>query len=130
MVIIDTSVWIDFFNGSCNEETIKLEGLKQKKVDIFTTGLIITEILCGVKDNEILEELKEKLLKLPFVNPCYPETYINSALIYRKGRKKRITIRKTIDFLIAQLAIENGLYLLHKDNDFNKIATFTKLNIY
>ncbi len=124
MVIIDTSVWIDFFNGSCNEETIKLEGLKQKKVDIFTTGLIITEILCGVKDNEILEELKEKLLKLPFVNPFYPETYINSALIYRKGRKKGITIRKTIDFLIAQLAIENGLYLLHKDNDF------TKLNIY
>jgi len=130
MVIVDTSVWIDFFNGNCNGETLKLEGLKQKRVDIFTTGLIITEILCGIKDNKMLEELKEKLLKLPFVNPCYPSTYINSALIYRKGRKKGITIRKTIDFLIAQLAIENGLYLLHKDDDFNKIATFTELKIY
>lgn len=119
-----------FFNGNCNEETLKLEGLKQKRVDTFTTGLIITEILCGIKDNRMLEEVKEKLLKLPFVNPCNPSTYINSALIYRKGKKKGTTIRKTIDFLIMQPAIENCLYLIHKDYDFNKIATFTELKIY
>ena len=130
MVIIDTSVWIDFLNGSYNEKTIKLKDLKQKGIDIFTTGLIITEILCGIKDNNMFEIVKEKLLKLPFANPSYPLTYINAAIIYKEGRRKGITIRKTIDFLIAQIAIENNLHLLHKDSDFDKIASFTKLRIY
>ncbi|MCL4418412.1 MAG: PIN domain nuclease [Actinobacteria bacterium] len=130
MVIVDTSVWIDFLKGIENKKTQKLSSLEDQKIDIYTTGLIISEILSGIKSNVIFKELESKLLNLQIVNPIYPSTYINAATIYRDGRKQGITIRKMIDCLIAQLAIENSLFLLHKDEDFDKIATFTNLKIY
>ena len=130
MVIIDTSVWIDFFNGKENEYVYKLEELKEKDIDIFITGIIVTEILSGFKEDRDIK-LTTKLLKnLPVANPIYPETYIKAASIYQTGRKKGITVRKIVDCLIAQIAIENNLLLLHKDEDFNQIASFTNLKIY
>jgi predicted nucleic acid-binding protein len=130
MVIVDTSVWIDFFKGIDNKKTQMLSSLEAQKMDIYTTGLIISEILGSVKNNVIFRELESKLLNLQAVNPIYPSTYINAAIIYGDGRKQGIIIRKMIDCLIAQLAIENSLYLLHKDEDFDKIATFTSLKIF
>jgi len=130
MVIVDTSVWIDYFNGRYNKFTEKLEDLEKKKYDIFTTGIIITEILSGIRSSKDYKIIKEKLLQLPYVNLIYPSTYIESALIFKKGKKTGITIRKIIDCLIAQLAIENGLLLLHHDKNFDRIATFSKLKIY
>ena len=130
MVIVDTSVWIDFFNGKENECVYKLESLKEKDIDIFTTGIIVTEILSGFKEERDVNLAAELLKNLPFVNPVYPDTYIKAASIYRTGRRKGITIRKIIDCLIAQSAIENNLLLLHKDEDFNQIAGFTELKIY
>jgi len=130
MVIVDTSVWIDFFNGKENEYVYKLESLKEKDIDIFTTGIIVTEILSGFKEERDVNLAAELLKNLPFVNPVYPDTYIKAASIYRTGRRKGITIRKIIDCLIAQSAIENNLLLLHKDEDFNQIAGFTELKIY
>lgn len=130
MVIVDTSVWIDYFNGRYNKFTEKLADLEKKKYDIFTTGIIITEILSGIRSSKDYKIIKEKLLQLSYVNLIYPSTYIESALIFKKGKKTGITIRKIIDCLIAQLAIENGLLLLHHDKDFDRIATFSKLKIY
>jgi len=130
MVIVDTSVWIDYFNGRYNKFTEKLADLEKKKYDIFTTGIIITEILSGIRSSKDYKIIKEKLLQLSYVNLIYPSTYIESALIFKKGKKTGITIRKIIDCLIAQLAIENSLLLLHHDKDFDRIATFSKLKIY
>lgn len=130
MVIVDTSVWIDFFNGKENEYVYKLESLKEKDIDVFTTGIIVTEILSGFKEERDIKLTTELLKNLPVVNTAYPETYLNAALIYRTGRKKGITVRKIIDCLIAQIALENNLLLLHKDEDFNRIASFTGLKIY
>ena len=130
MVIVDTSVWIDYFNGRYNKFTEKLADLEKKKYDIFTTGIIITEILSGIRSSKDYKIIKEKLLQLSYVNLIYPSTYIESALIFKKGKKTGITIRKIIDCLIAQLAIENGLLLLHHDKDFDRIATFSKLKVY
>ena len=130
MVIVDTSVWVDYFNGRYNKFTEKLADLGKKKYDIFTTGIIITEILSGIRNSKDYKIIKEKLLQLPYVKLIYPSTYIESALIFKKGKKTGITIRKIIDCLIAQLAIENGLLLLHHDKDFDRIATFSKLKIY
>ena len=130
MVIVDTSVWVDFFNGEYNSFTEKLANLEDEGIDIFTSGIILTEVLSWIKSDNVLEMVKEKLLQLPFVNPNYPSTYINSALIFRKCRRRGITIRKHIDCLIAQLAIENRLFLLHNDKDFDRIAAFSELKIY
>jgi len=130
MVIVDTSVWIDFFNGKENEYVYKLESLMEKDIDIFTTGIIVTELLSGFKEERDIKTASELLKNLLFVNPVYPDTYIKAASIYRTGRRKGITIRKIIDCLIAQTAIENNLLLLHKDEDFNQIAGFSGLKIY
>ena len=130
MVIVDTSVWIDYFNGRYNKFTEKLADLEKEKYDIFTTGIIITEILSGIRSSKDYKIIKEKLLQLSYVNLIYPSTYMESALIFKKGKKTGITIRKIIDCLIAQLAIENSLLLLHHDKDFDRIATFSKLKIY
>ncbi|MCE5330217.1 hypothetical protein LLG07_07815 [bacterium] len=70
------------------------------------------------------------LKNLPVVNPVYPETYVKAASIYQAGRQKGITVRKIIDCLITQIAIENNLLFLHKDEDFNQIASFMELKIY
>jgi len=77
--------------------------------------------LQGVKNDFKYKEIKKFLLALPIFFPK-KETYIKAAEIYRKCRKTGITIRSTVDCLIAQIAIENDLILLHKDRDFDKIA--------
>lgn len=130
MVIVDTSVWIDFFNNAASLEIEKLSNLGKKNMDIFTCGIIITEILSGVKNKKEKDLLKENFLQLRPVEPVYPETYIKAASIFSEGRKKGITIRKTVDCIIAQLAIENDLYILHKDIDYERISSFTKLKVY
>ena len=88
MVIVDTSVWIDYFNGRYNKFTEKLANLEKKKYDIFTTGIIITEILSGIRSSKDYKIIKEKLLQLSYVNLIYPSTYIESALIFKKVRKQ------------------------------------------
>ena len=130
MVIVDTSVWINYFRGISNETTDKIESLGKNNLDLYTTGIIVTEILAGLRNEDTFRQIKTELSHLYHVDPRYPETYISTANIYRKGRSSGITIRKMIDCLIAQVAIENGLFLLHDDEDFIKIAAFTDLKIY
>ena len=130
MVIVDTSVWINYFRGISNETTDKIESLEKNNLDLYTTGIIVTEILAGLRNEDTFRQIKTELSHLFHADPRYPETYISAANIYRKGRSLGITIRKMIDCLIAQIAIENDLLLLHDDEDFIKIATFTDLKIY
>jgi predicted nucleic acid-binding protein len=130
MVIVDTSVWINYFRGISNETTDKIESLEKNNLDLYTTGIIVTEILAGLRNEDTFRQIKTELSHLFHADPIYPETYISAANIYRKGRSRGITIRKMIDCLIAQVAIENGLFLLHDDEDFIKIAAFTDLKIY
>lgn len=131
MILIDSSVWIDFFNGTPCSETDSLDQILRSNSETpAITGLIMTEILQGVKNDKRFDELKEYLSSLVILNPRGIETSINAAEIYRECRKNGKTVRSTIDCYIAAIAIENRCNLLHKDRDYNIIAGYYPLNIF
>lgn len=130
MVLIDSSVWINFFNGSETEAVHIFEDLIAAEEDVCVSGYILTEVLKGFRDDRSFESARRQLLKLTIFDLTVPDSYIKAAQLYRKCRKQGITIRRTADCIIAQTAIENKLFLLHDDADFNKIAQVCPLKIY
>ena len=130
MVLIDSSVWINFFNGSETESVQTLEDLIAAEEDVCISGYILTEVLQGFRDDRSFETVRRQLLKLTIFDLNVPDSYIKAAQLYRKCRKQGITIRRTADCIIAQSAIENKLFLLHDDADFDKIAGVCSLKIY
>ena len=130
MVLIDSSVWINFFNGSETESVQTLENLIAAEEDVCISGYILTEVLQGFRDDRAFETVRRQLLKLTIFDLNVPDSYIKAAQLYRRCRKQGITIRRTADCIIAQSAIENKLFLLHDDVDFDKIAQVCPLKIY
>jgi hypothetical protein len=130
MVLIDSSVWINFFNGSETESVQTLEDLIAAEEDVCISGYILTEVLQGFRDDRSFETVRRQLLKLTILDLNVPDSYIKAAQLYRRCRKQGITIRRTADCIIAQTAIENKLFLLHDDADFDKIAQVCPLKIY
>ncbi len=120
MILVDSSVWIDFFNGYSSPQAVKLRGLIASGKEIAVTGIIAAEVLSGFKDEKTFEEVKDTFLKIPQI-PHGFESHIEAAKLYRELRSKGITIRSIIDCLIAAVAIANNLELLCKDRDFVKI---------
>lgn len=129
MILVDTSVWIDFFRGRDTPYRRALHELIVGEEDLCITGIILTEILQGIKDDRANRETKEYLLEFPIYHPSGITTYIEAADIYRQCMRKGKTVRKTIDCLIASVAIENDLMLLHNDSDFDHIAECTALRV-
>jgi hypothetical protein len=129
MILVDTSVWIDFLNGTGSRQRRTLHRLIEEEEDISITEIILTEILQGVKNEKDFKVLKKQFLEFPIYKPSGTDTYLEAAQIYRSCRKKGKTVRKTIDCIIAAVCIENGLTLLHKDGDFDMIKSCTSLKV-
>lgn len=126
MIVVDTSVWIDFFRGYKSP----LHQLIEEEEDLALTEIIITEILQGIKKDKDYKKLKPFLLEFPILQPKGLETYLSAAQIFRNCRKKGKTIRKTVDCIIAAICIENKQALLHSDSDFDQIASCTDLKCF
>lgn len=117
MILVDTSVWIDYFNGVGNPETDRLDAaLAEGSVAIG--DLIFLEILQGIRDDGQYRRTKESLLALEQYEMFGREIAFKCADNYRELRKKGITVRKTADVIIATFCIEEGLPLLFLDRDF------------
>ncbi len=129
MILVDTSVWIDFLCGRDNKYYRTLYELIEDGEDIALTGIIITEILQGIRNDKDANRTKEYLLRFPIYNPD-TDTYILCAQIYKECQKQGKTVRKTIDCLIAAVAMENDLVLFHNDRDFDSIAACCELKVY
>lgn len=117
MVLVDTTVWIDFFSANLTPQVEALEKLIAEREDICLCGVILTEILQGIRDDAEFKKTKNLLANLVFLPMPY-SAYLSSAEIYRGLRRKGITIRKSVDCMIAAVAIENDIPLLHNDKDF------------
>lgn len=128
MVLVDTSVWIDFFNGIETELTQKFELLIRKSEDICISGIVFTEILQGIGSDKQFAAVHRALCDLVYLEMT-SDTYLLSAQIYRKCRKKGITVRKTIDCMIAATCIDNSASILHNDRDFDHIAKVAPLRV-
>lgn len=120
-ILVDTSVWVDFFNGSVNPTAEALVRLIDKEIEILTCGVIVAEFLQGIRDRNKLPTLIGHFQDMDWLTPTEPETYIRAAAMFRKLRSQGITIRSTIDCLIVQLADENNAMVLSKDRDFDLI---------
>ena len=117
MIMVDSSVWIDFFNGVENVETNKLDEMLGLE-EIATGDLIITEVLQGFRSDKDFKVAKNILTSLTVFEMLGEKLAIKSASNFRKLRKKGITIRKTVDVIIATYCIENKIPLLFTDKDF------------
>ncbi|MCD9025592.1 type II toxin-antitoxin system VapC family toxin [Cohnella silvisoli] len=129
MIMVDTSVWIDFFNGVESSEKEQLRKLIVSEANIAITDIILTEVLQGIRDNKNYDHVKLTLMQLNIVHAIPLDTYIHAADIYRTCRDKGFTIRKTNDCLIAAVTIESESHLLHKDKDFTAISQCVNLRL-
>ncbi|HHH18954.1 MAG TPA: PIN domain nuclease [Campylobacterales bacterium] len=121
MYLVDTSVLIDFFKGIENSKTRKLEQIIQYKIPFGISALTYQEVLQGAKDQKEFDTLNQYLSTQHIYYPPQ-ESYEQAARIFFQCRKSGVTIRSTIDALIATTAIEYRLILLAKDKDFDNMA--------
>lgn len=128
MVLVDTTVWIDFFGNRPEPHVLALDELLKGEADLCLCGVILTEILQGIRSDSDYRKTRDYLSVL-IILPMPPSTFVRAAELYRSLRKKGVTIRKPIDCMIAAVAIENDLTLLHNDRDFDHIAKHSSLKL-
>ena len=128
MIIVDSSVWIDYFNGIPTWQTDSLDNYLSN-VPVVIGDLILTEVLQGLRSDKDYETAKTFLCTLPFRQMGGYNVAIQSAQNYRLLRKAGVTVRKTIDIIIATFCIMEGLTLLHDDRDFDIMVSHFSLKI-
>lgn len=128
MILVDTTVWIDFFAGRNLGHVSLFQSLIEENEDICICGLVMTEILQGIKDDLQYSKTKKYLSNLIYI-PMSSNTFVLAADVYRQIRKKGITIRNSIDCLIAAVCIEQKVSLLQNDKDFQKIKRYCDLQL-
>lgn len=118
MLVVDTTVWVDYFNGVENSQTDFLNTVLDK-TPILIGDLILAEVLQGFRHDPDFEKVRRALGKYLQVNMVNSALAVQSARNFRFLRQKGITVRKTIDNLIATYCIENDHELLHNDSDYD-----------
>ncbi len=128
IVLVDTTVWIDFFADRDEPHVATLQELIETEEDISLCGVILAEVLQGIRSDTEFFKTKEYLGDLVFL-PMRQASFLRAAEVYRSLRKKGITIRKPVDCMIASVAIEYDIHLLHNDRDFDHIAKHSSLRV-
>ncbi|HDR15097.1 MAG TPA: PIN domain nuclease [Desulfobacteraceae bacterium] len=126
MILVDSSVWINYFNGISTWQTDMLD-VCLSKVPIIIGDLILTEVLQGFRSDKDYETAKNFLGILTFRQIGGYNVAVQSAQNYRRLRKAGVTVRKTIDLVIATFCILEGLILLHDDHDFDPMVSHFSL---
>ncbi len=117
MILADTSIWIDFFNGKITPETNLLDNALAEG-NVIIGDLIVLEILQGIRDDNDYSKTKKALETLELFELFGSSMIIECANNFRLLRKKGLTIRKTSDLIIASFCIKNKIPLLYADRDF------------
>lgn len=128
-IIVDTSVWIDFYNGISNKPVEMLKSIMLTDT-IVIPPVIIQEILQGIKEIKLLYLVEDSLLGFQFLSYDAYEAAFEAAALYRLLRSKGVTVRSSNDCLIAWFCIANKFSIHHNDKDLNNIAKHTTLKIY
>jgi len=123
MILVDTSIWIELL-ALKPRRPIREEDLLR-----FTTcGPIVQEVLQGLRPGLQSDAFRAAFLAIPVLSDPIPlSLFVSAAEIYRQGRRRGITIRSSVDCLIAAIAIDHGVPVWHRDRDFNAIARYTGL---
>ena len=121
MILVDSSVWIDYFDGNQTLQSDWLDSALGNKL-IVMGDLILTEVLQGFQSDNDFKTARDLLLMIPFISMGGQTIALKSAANFRLLRKKGVTVRKTIDVIIGTFCIHNQLTLLHCDRDFDPMT--------
>ena len=128
MVIIDTTVWIDYLNGAPTPHADWLDG-EVGRQRLGLTDIILCEVLQGIRDDRLFAEVQTELLRFEVFSTGGTELAIATARNYRVLRAQGHTVRTTIDGLIATFCLLNGHALLHNDRDFDPFEHVLGLHV-
>jgi len=116
-VLVDSSAWVDFFNGHPSPEADAIARLLRQEADVLTCGVVASEVLQGITRPRSRKQIADHFLDMEWLTPREPDSYLGAADLFRQLRTRGLTIRSTIDCIIARLAHENDAVLLSKDRD-------------
>jgi predicted nucleic acid-binding protein len=119
-VLVDTSAWAEFLNGTNSPETRAVDRLLAGEDDVVTCGVVAAEVFQGIRRDRA--ELEAFFRKMTLLEPSGIDTYLKAADLHRALRRRGVTIRSTIDCLLAVLAAEGGCEILFRDRDLRQIV--------
>jgi len=126
MILVDSSVWVDYFNGRITDETDCLDALLGTE-PVAVGDLILAEVLQGFRSDADYAAAKELMMSLTVHELLGAALALKTADNYRALRKRGVTVRKTADTIIATFCIEHGIPLLYSDRDFDPFVKYLGL---
>ena len=130
MIVVDTSVWIDVLNGVDSHHSRICVDLIEAGEAVALTDVVFVEVLQGLSSEREAAEVEQALCAFPILRLGALEDFAFAAELYRTARRAGVTIRKTLDCLIAAPCVRSAAPLLHADADFDRLASCTPLRIY
>jgi predicted nucleic acid-binding protein len=130
VIVVDTTVWIDFLAARGTVFDRHLAELLEADAPLALVDIVYCEILQGIRDEEAYRRTRLSLLAHPILRPRGLETFEVAANLYRAGRGRGLTIRRSVDCLIAATCLENEAEIYHNDRDFDALARVSALMIH
>ena len=130
MIVVDTTVWIDFLEGRGTAFDRHLTELVEDDAPLGLVDIIYAEVLQGIRDEGRYLRTRRSLRAHPILRPRGLETFETAANLYRTARRRGLTIRRSVDCLIAATCLESGAEIYHNDRDFDALAKVSELVVY
>lgn len=129
MLIVDSNVWAEFFNGAESPHVSRLDAALRAEEDLAVVPIIMTEVLQGFRTDAGFKRARRVLSSLPVIEPSV-DCHIRAAALFRLLRRKGVTVRGAVDCIIAQTCIDTQAMLLSPDADFDRIASHAPLHLW
>jgi predicted nucleic acid-binding protein len=129
VIVVDTSVWIDVLNGRSTLAADRCVQLLEFDADVALTDIILAEVLQGLRSEREATRVEERLRAFPILRLHDVDDFTRAAVLYRSARRSGVTIRRTLDCLIATVCVREDAPILHADADFDRLATCTPLKV-
>lgn len=126
--LVDSSVWIDFFQGRDVPQTRLLKALLAGGEDLCICGHVLAEVLRGIRNDEQHRKVERRFDVLDYL-PMSRSTFKQAGELYRNLKRRGVTLKNTVDTFIAAVALEQDVHLLHNDSDFDRIAAEYPLKV-
>jgi predicted nucleic acid-binding protein len=130
VIVVDTTVWIDFLEARGTTFDRHLTELLESDAPIALVDVVYGEILQGIRDDDVFHRTRLSLLAHPILQPRGLETFEAAANLYRTARRRGLTVRRSVDCLIAATCLESNASIYHNDRDFDALARVSSLAIY
>jgi predicted nucleic acid-binding protein len=130
VIVVDTSIWIDVLNEVDSAKARRCVQLLEDRAPLALTDVIFTEILQGFRLEREAHRVEKHLRAFPVLRLEDLDDFSLAAELYRKARRAGVTIRKTLDCLIAAPCVRDGIPILHSDEDFDRLASCTDLEVF